>query len=307
MEKTKNILITGGSGVIGRRLTTLLLEKGYRVSYLGRSKRKGALTSYVWDPSRGTIDEAALADADVIVHLAGAGIADKRWNEKWKHEILFSRTATTRLLYEGLTRVPHRVRTFISASGISYYGLEDRDRSFVETDPPASDFMAGVTVAWERAVDEVAALGIRVVKLRTGVVLSRGGGALQRLATPVKFFVGAPLGSGEQYVSWIHLDDLCRLYLRAIEDTSMEGVFNAVAPHPVTNRELTSTIAKVLGRPLWLPPVPGFVVRLIAGEVAEVVLNGSKISCNKLAAAGFRFEFETVEEAVKDLLMEHKT
>lgn len=302
MEKVKNILITGGSGSIGRRLTTLLIRNGYVVSHLGRTRREGTVPVHVWDPNGGTIEEDALQNVDAIIHLAGAGVADKRWNAKRKQEILVSRTATTRFLYDALARRPHQVKTFISASGISYYGFGDDERAFVETDVPGSDFMAQVAVAWEGEIDRVGTLGIRVVKLRTGVVLSPEGGALAKLAMPVRLFVGAPLGSGRQVVSWIHLDDLCQIYLRAVEDASMQGGYNAVAPTPVTNGVLTRSIAHTLGRPLWLPPIPGFVVRLIAGEVAEVVLHGSKISPARLLEAGFRFQFRTVDEALRDLL-----
>ncbi|HEX8037833.1 MAG TPA: TIGR01777 family oxidoreductase, partial [Chryseosolibacter sp.] len=228
-------------------------------------------------------------------------IADRRWNERRKKEILLSRTESARLLNETLRTHPHHVTAFISASGISYYGLEDRGRSFIESDPPAGDFMAGVATAWEREVDALRGAGLRIVKVRTGVVLAREGGALKKLETPVKFFVGAPLGSGHQYVNWIHLDDLCQVYVKAIEDTSMQGAYNAVAPNPVTNRELTRAIAKVLKRPLWLPAVPGFAVKLLAGEVAEVVLKGGKVSAEKIEKAGFEFQFKTINRALQAL------
>lgn len=302
MEKRKKILITGGTGMIGSRLTALLLEKGYPVFHLSRRRKSADITTFFWDPSRNEIEMGALGDADVIIHLAGAGIADKRWNEKRKAEILVSRTQSTRLLRETLSKEKLHVDACISASGISYYGLQDEGRAFKESDPPAEDFMARVTSEWEKEVDEIRKAGLRVVRIRTGVVLSRSGGALKKLITPVKFFVGAPLGSGKQYVNWIHLDDLCNIYIKAIDDLSMEGVYNGVAPHPVTNRTLTEQIARALKKPLWLPPVPGSVVKLIAGGVAELVLKGGRVSSDKIESAGFRFQFPTVEEALKDLL-----
>lgn len=287
--------------MIGSRLTALLLEKGFMVSHLGRGTKTEGVRTFFWNPYQKEIEPGVLDDTDVIIHLAGAGIADKRWNEKRKEEILVSRTQTTRFLCEILLKEKHHVDTFISASGISYYGLEDEGRSFKESDRPAQDFMARVTLAWEEEVDEIRKAGLRVVRIRTGVVLSRSGGALKKLARPVKYFVGAPLGSGEQHVNWIHLDDLCNIYIKAVEDRSMEGAYNGVAPQPVTNRTLTAEIAKVLKRPLWLPPVPGFVVKLIAGGVADVVLKGGKISSEKIEKAGFRFQFPTLQEALKDL------
>ena len=289
--------------MIGTRLTTLLVESGYTVCHLSRSAGNGAIRTFLWDPYRRKIDKEALADTDAIIHLAGAGIADRRWNGKWKHEIQVSRTAPTRLLHNCLTAEEHHVKVFISASGINYYGLEDRAQPFAEHDPPGDDFMARVTVAWERETDQVADTGLRVAKIRTGVVLSRRGGALAKLAMPVKFLVGAPLGSGNQWVNWIHLEDLCGIYLRAIEDESMAGAYNAVSPQPVTNRTLTREIARVLKKPLWLPPVPGPLVRLIAGGVADVVLKGGKISSEKVRRTGFVFQHPALGEALSDLLL----
>ena len=303
MEKVKKVLITGGSGTIGSRLTSVLQERGYEVSHLSRSPRTTSIKTFIWDPSSGRMDAAALKGVDAIVHLAGAGIADKRWSQKRKDEILASRTESTRLLTDTLLSVPHQVKLFVSASGISYYGLENPPHNaFIETDPAASDFMARVTVAWENSVLQIKDPAIRIVMLRTGVVLNNGSGALSRLVAPVRFFVGAPLGSGDQYFNWIHLDDLCSLYVKAIEDTSLRGVYNAVAPNPVTNRELTRTIAYVLKKPLWLPPVPAFVVRAIAGEVSELVLRGGKISSDKAQRAGFEFQYRTIDKALENLL-----
>lgn len=288
--------------MIGQRMTDLLTQKGYEVSHLGRSKKTKNIRTFIWDPLRSEIEEGAVGDIDVIIHLAGAGVSDKRWNAKWKEEILLSRTQSTRLLNETLAREKHQINTFISASGIGYYGLEDKGSEFVESDPPGQDFMARVATAWEEEVDKLDKAGLRIVKIRTGVVLSREGGALKKLADPVKFFVGAPLGSGKQLVNWIHIDDLCRIFIRAIEDPSMQGPYNAVAPQPVTNKTLTVEIARALKKPLWLPSVPGFVVKLIAGDVAEIVLRGGKVSSQKIDRAGFDFQFIDVRAALKDLL-----
>jgi uncharacterized protein (TIGR01777 family) len=299
MIDPKKVLITGGNGMIGNRLTALLIAKGYRVSHLRRSRNNAKVETFLWDPGTGKIETPAFRDVDVIIHLAGAGIADKRWSRKRKNEILTSRTMGARLIREALQKETHQIRDFISASGINYYGLADVGRAFVESDPPGHDFMANVTQAWEREADAFLSLGIRVTKVRTGVALGPKSIALTRIAQPVKFFVGAPLGTGKQFFNWIHLDDLCRIYIKAIEEASMHGAYNAVAPTPVTNAELTKEIARVLKKPLWLPPVPGFVVKLIAGEVAEVVLNGGRVSCEKIHNAGFDFQFDTLASALK--------
>jgi uncharacterized protein (TIGR01777 family) len=302
MHKVKNVLITGGSGLIGTRLTELLIARGYAVSHLGRSRRKSAVDTFCWDIEKGTVEAGALDNADAIVHLAGAGVNDKRWTIKRKKEILESRTRSTRLLFEALGKKDHKVGTFISASGIGYYGFGDAQKVFIESDPPGSDFLAGVTTAWENAVDALRDRALRLVKIRIGVVLTNRGGALTELARPVKLLAGAPLGSGEQCMSWIHLDDLCGIFIKAIEDSRMNGVYNAVAPNPVTNRVMTQGIAHALHKPLVLPPIPGFLIKIAVGEIAEVVLNGSVVSSGKIQEAGFTFQFETLEKALENLL-----
>lgn len=301
MPTRKNILITGGTGMIGTRLTERLLAQGYSVAYLSRTRKNAEVKTFLWDPSSFRIDENALLDVDAVIHLAGAGIADKRWTTRRKNEILLSRTESTRLLNHALRNTPNDVKTLVSASGSSFYGLENRERPYAEEDAPGDDFMARVTVAWENEVDQMGDR-LRIVKLRTGVVLNDTGIAMKKLTLPIKFFVGAPLGSGQQYVNWIHIDDLCSMYEKALEDEAMQGVYNAVAPHPVTNQELTGELAHALHRPLWLPPVPGFVVKIIAGEVADVVLNGGSISCRKIEDAGFVFHYSSVRSALEDLL-----
>ncbi len=303
MENTKTVLITGGSGSIGTRLTELLIERGYRVAHLGRSIKRSRVKVFLWNPDRNQIDKKAIEGVQVVVHLAGAGIADKRWNERRKYEILRSRTQSARLLIELINAEPNEVRTFISSSGINYYGLAQPTRgSFEESDPPGDDFMARVCIAWENEINRIANADIRRVILRTGPVLTKTGGALEKLVTPVRYFVGAPLGPGNQCFNWIHIDDLCRMYIKAIEDESMSGVYNAVSPHPVSNKELTQELARALKRPLWLPPVPSFAVRLLAGEVSEIVLKGGKISSAKIEASGFQFRYDQITDALRDLL-----
>ena len=301
MVNSKKVLITGGNGMIGNRLTSLLIAKGYRVSHLRRSRKNAEVETFLWNPVKGEIDRHAFRDVNVVIHLAGAGIADRRWNRNRKNEILESRTVSARLVRETLQKEAHDVRDFITASGINYYGLADIGRPFVESDPPGNDFMAQVTQAWEREADAFNSMGMRVVKVRTGVALGPKSIALKRIAQPVKFFVGAPLGTGKQFFNWIHLDDLCGIYIKALEDASMGSAYNAVAPAPVRNKELTKEIARVLDRPLWLPPVPAFIVKLIAGEVAEVVLHGGKVSCEKIRNTGFQYQFRTLPSALREI------
>lgn len=294
-----NVLITGASGLVGTRLTQLLLERGHEVSHLGRSKKTGSIKSFVWDVNAGTIDPEALKNIDVVVHLAGAGIADERWTKKRKQEILESRTKSTALLVQKLNESNNSVQALVSGSAIGYYGMTLDAKEFTEASQPGTGFLADVVTAWEAEADQVK--NIRLVKIRTGVVLSKNDGALTEIAKPVRFGIGAPLGTGDQYVSWIHLDDLCGIFIKAIEDESMQGPYNATTG-AVTNRELTKAIAKTLHKPLWLPAVPGFALKIFLGELADLVLYGSNVSSDKIRQAGFTFKFDTLEKALSNLL-----
>jgi uncharacterized protein len=297
------ILITGASGLIGKRLTEILSARGHQISHLGRSgKSSGAVKKFRWDVGKRFIEEGALENIDIIVHLAGAGIADKPWSDGRKREILESRTLSTRLLFQELKKGNHQVKAFVSASAIGYYGFEDESTLLTEDAPAGNDYLAQVVRKWEEEVDQVSTLGLRVVKIRTGIVLSEAGGALAEMVKPVKFYVGAPLGTGEQNLSWIHIDDLCFLFSKAIEDPSFSGPYNGVGPYPVTNSEFTKAIAQTLRKPLLLPKVPGFVLKLLLGEMAALVLRGSRVSSEKIRSKGFQFKFDTVESALNDLL-----
>jgi uncharacterized protein (TIGR01777 family) len=297
----KRILITGGSGLIGTRLTELLFQQGHDVAHVGRSQRPGRIPSYAWDVKKGTMDRRALDSVDAIVHLAGAGIADQRWTTVRKKEIIDSRVQSTALLYDVLNEGNHQVKSFVAASAIGYYGFGDDHAVFTEASPAGVDFLAQVTKQWEEASDKINLLGIRVIKLRIGIVLSEKGGALKSMATPIRLGLGAALGTGKQYLSWIHLDDLCGAFIKALDDASMQDVYNAVATQPVTNLEMTGAIAKILNKPLWLPAVPGFVLKLMLGEMAAAVTTGSQVSSEKIRKAGFTFQFTELEKALSDL------
>jgi len=298
-----DILITGGSGLVGKRLTQKLLARGHRVSHLGRKKIAGEIPSYTWNVEQHFLEPGFLHGVDTIIHLAGAGIADKPWTAKRKKEILESRTNSTRLLFDELKKGNHTVKTFISASAIGYYGFYDQPELLREEHPPGHDFHSTMTQRWEREVDAIESLAIRVVKIRTGIVLSEQGGALEEIARPVKYFVGAPLGTGEQFLSWIHMDDLCGIYSLAVEDSLMTGTYNGVSPSPVSNRALTKAIARVLHRPLILPPIPGFLLKFLLGEMADLVLRGAKVSAEKIIRKGYVFKFTDIDKALEDLLM----
>jgi uncharacterized protein (TIGR01777 family) len=296
-----NILITGGSGGLGKRLSKLLLAKGYYVSFLSRNPAKDIdIKTFIWNVNNGTIDEHCIDGVDTIIHLAGAGIADKRWTEDRKKEIVESRTKSIALLYSLLKTRANKVTSVISASGIGYYS--DRgDELLTETSPPTNDFISQCCIDWEVAVDEGEKLGLRIVKFRTGVVLDKEAGALPALALPVKFFVGSPIGNGKQWIPWIHWQDVVDMYLFAIENKELKGVFNMVAPNPVTNAQMTNAVAKQLHKPMWAPNVPAFVLKLALGEMSSLVLGSTKVSEQKIKNAGFSFKYPEVTAALKEI------
>lgn len=301
----QTVLITGGTGFIGRRLTQLLLKQGFQVSLLSRSKKAiPDVTVYQWDIKKGHLDPKAITTADYIVHLAGEAIADERWTNARKDEILTSRTQPTELLAKALSENENNVKAFVGASAIGYYGGDTADRPLTEISEGGTDFVAQVVRAWERSEDQIAALGIRTVKFRIGIVLMTEGGALPKLAQPIRLGAGAPIGSGKQYISWIHIDDLCRLFCAALTNESWQGVYNAVAPEPVTNETLTRTIASVLHRPMVLPNIPAFAIKLLYGEMATVVTGGNYVLNKRIAEeTTFNYKFSDLTNALEDLLM----
>jgi len=298
---SKNILITGASGSVGKRLTRVLLEKGYQISALSRTPGQNpAVKTFIWDVNRGIIDEHCIEGIDTIIHLAGAGIAEKRWTDARKKELIDSRTRSIGLIYDLLKTREHQVSSVISAAAIGYYS--DRgDELMTEDSTPNTDFMAHCCMEWENAVDEGQKLGLRIVKFRTGVVLDKDGGALPKLAKPIKLYVGSPIGNGRQWIPWIHWQDVVDMYVYAIENITVNGIYNMVAPNPVTNVQLTQAVAKQLHKPLWAPNVPAFVLKLILGEMSTIVLGSTKVSAQKIEDAGFRFKFTEVSAALKEI------
>lgn len=298
------ILITGGSGMIGSHITQKLLSQGYAINYLSRNPEKmDRIASFQWDPEAGQFDEQALRDVDFIINLAGAGIADQRWTPERKKLILESRTKSTAFLRDQLrTSKIHKVKALISASGINYYGYDNGDRWQKENSRFGDDFLATVVKAWEEEARMYEELGIRVVIFRFGMVLSTEGGALPRMIQPIKFGLGAALGTGQQWMSWIHVDDLVGAVGFAINEDRISGIYNLVAPEPVRNKEFTKIASKTIGRPYFLPNVPSFALRTALGEMSVMLLGSNRISSEKLQEKGFSFEYKTLNQALNDLL-----
>ena len=291
-------MITGGSGLIGRRLSFLLKSRGYEVRILSRSNNpKNNYKTFVWNVSEQYINDSAFEGLNHIIHLAGAGIADKRWSEKRKKEIIASRVASTNLLYNSVKRLKTPLNSFISASATGYYGAVTSETIFEEKDKPAKDFLGKVCSLWEDSIFQFNEIKIRTVALRTGIVLSKDGGALKKMKTPVI----TSLGNGKQYMPWIHIDDLCELYIKAIEDEQFKGAFNAVSSEHISNLSFSKKISKIFNYPFLALGAPSFILQIVFGEMSTIILNGSRISANKIKQAGFKFKFENLEKALKNL------
>lgn len=296
------ILITGGSGLIGRALTSALLQQGHQVRWLGRTRHRDTTApQFLWDVHAGTVDPEALRGVDHVIHLSGAGIADRRWTAERFRELHTSRIEAADLLRRAMEQHGHRPGTFISASGINFHGTRTVEQVFQENDPAFDDPLGRLTEAWEQAALRWQPL-CRTVMLRTPMVLAPQGGALQRMAMPVRWGLGAPLGSGRQWITWVHLNDLVRAYLQALHDPAMEGPYLVVAEEQVDARSFMHTIARVLHRPFFLPAVPAFALRLALGRMSSIVLEGSRASNARLLATGFRFEHPRLRPALEDLL-----
>lgn len=296
------VLISGGSGLVGTKLTEVLNEKGYEVAILSTRKnftRKNAKV-YFWDIEKGEIEESAFENTDHIIHLAGAGVADSRWTESRKKEIYDSRIDTTNLFYQYLSKIEHKVKTFVSTSAIGIYE-KDSDEVLKENTPPADNFLAHVCIDWEKEANKIEKLGLKVVIIRTGIVLDLNGGAMKEMLKTAPFFLST-LGSGAQIYSWIHIDDLCRMYLHALENKNMQGAFNGVAPNPVSQKKIMEVIKVEKNTLAPILPAPSFALKIALGEMSEVVLGSQNCSAEKIEKTGFKFEFDTIEKAIKNLL-----
>lgn len=299
--------------MIGSALSALLMEKKYNVIVLTRKLPQSTATSKIpgiqyaeWNIDQQTIDEAAIKKADHIIHLAGANIAEKRWTAKRKQEILESRTRSSALIVKALKEIQNNVKTVVSASAIGWYGEDgSHGRPFTEDDPPAVGYLGETCKAWEESIEPVKQLGKRLVKLRTGIVLSNRGGALLEYKKPLKFGMATILGSGRQMISWIHIEDLCRMYCFAIEQQQLHDAYNAVSPHPVSNKNLVIELARKKRGSFYVPIyVPGFALKLILGEMSIEVLKSTTVSNQKIRLASFRYSFPTIESCLGHLVKE---
>jgi len=297
------VLITGATGLIGNELVSLLLQNGVSIHYLTTSKKKIEnelnYKGFYWNPEQGIIDENCLMGVDAIIHLAGATIS-KRWTKSYKQEIIESRLLSSAVLFKALKNNPNQVKQIVSASGTAIYPNNDKviyDENSKEID---NSFLGNVVFKWEESADKFKSLGLKVCKLRTGIVLSNKGGALVEMAKPIKMGLGSPFGTGKQIQSWIHIHDIAALYFFAISN-DLEGVYNAVAPNPVSNEKLTMTIATVLKKPLFMPNIPKFMMKFILGEMHVLLFENRNLSAQKIIDKGFGFKYKTIEKALENI------
>jgi len=294
------VIITGGSGLIGSHLSTLLSAEGWQVVHLTRSaKKRGRYESYRWNPESGYCDREAFRDGDAIIHLAASNIGQGRWTAARRRDIIRSRTVTGELLHRMTVDSGIHPSVFITSSGVNYYGSKPSERIYVETDPPAGDFLGETCRLWEAATDPFAEAGVWVVKLRTAVVIARHGSALKKMTAPARAGLIVRLGKGDQYFPWIHIDDLSAVYHKALTDPSMSGPYNAVAPHQVTHDVLMGEVARQKGLPVFLPHVPGWLLRAVLGEMSVILTEGSRISSDRLSETGFRFRYPDISSALR--------
>ena len=295
------VLITGGSGLLGSSLTQKLLSENIEVVHLTREKNsKNDVKNYLWNWGKNEIDERCFNGITHIIHLAGAGIAEKAWTQKRKNTIVKSRVLTARLLHSKIESLNIDLKAFISASAVGFYGAQVSEKEFNESDVSYEDFMGNCCKQWENAADLFIPIS-RVVKLRLGVILDKDFGALPRIARMIKNRIGSPLGTGSQYMPWIHIDDAVEIFYNAIRNNEYSGVYNAVSTENITNSILTKSVGRVLNRKIWLPNVPSFILRFLYGEMSDTILKGVKVSNKKIKDAGFKFKYEKIEDALREI------
>jgi hypothetical protein len=300
----KTILITGGSGLIGKYLGKLLKAKGYHLHVLSRGADEvpGFDKTFVWDVDAGTMDEKALEGVTHIVHLAGAGIADSVWTDARKKLIIDSRVKSLELIHRTLKTHNKKIEALVSGSAIGWYGAITDEKLHIETEANATDFMGKTCSAWENAASAFEDVATRIVKIRTGVVLAKEGGALPQMMKPFKFYVGSPLGSGKQQIPWIHISDIAAIFAVAIDNEAYSGPINATATEECSNEAFSKTLASVMHKPLIPFAVPSIFLKLALGDMSKVVLEGSRVSNQKLLSLNYKLEFDNLEAGLKDLL-----
>lgn len=298
------VLITGATGLIGSDIVKACHLQGFAVNYLttqqSKIKHKDNYQGFYWNPQKEEIDSKCFQNVDAIIHLAGATIS-KRWTPEYKEEIISSRVKSTQLLIDNLKGESHNIKHIISGSAIGIYPdslVNYYDENFKEIN---TMFLGEVTKSWEKAVDGFSIVNVKVSKIRTGLVLSNKGGALPEMMKPIKLGFGAALGHGKQWQSWIHISDLSNMFMYILNH-NLYGIYNGVAPNPVTNKELTKTIAKVLKRPLFLPNIPKFSMKFILGEMHTLLFDSQRVSSKKIEDKGFMFEYHHLKSALQDLL-----
>ncbi len=297
------VLIAGGTGLVGTRLSEILTNSGYAVVHLSRKKNpKAKYPTFVWNTSKSFIDERAFEGVEYIINLAGAGIADSLWTKSRKKLIIDSRVETTELLTSYIQKLETKPKAYLAAAAIGIYG--DRgDEELTEASTIGKDgFLVESCIAWENAIRIAGEQnGIRTAALRVGVVLSTQGGALPKMMLPMNFFTASYFGDGQQWYSWIHIDDVCRMFIQLMKDDSLEGFYNATSPNPLTNKDLTKQLVKALDKKALVIPAPSAALRLGMGEMADVVLNSNKIFPARMEMAGFEFAFPEFKAAIRDL------
>lgn len=303
-ERKPGILITGGSGLIGSHLTSILLSEGYYVCHLSRTARnEGKVKAFSWDPEKQILNAGVFEGIDHLIHLAGSSIGEGRWTKNRRKKIASSRIDTAKLLHKVVTENKIPLKSFISASGSNYYGTLTSEKIFRENDMPGTDFLAETTRKWEEAAEKFGKSGIRTVRIRSALVLAKNGGALQSMIKPASSFgFLVKTGVGSQYMPWIHISDLCNVYLKAVSDPGMTGAWNAVAPQHVTHSEFIETLSVVMKKSVFPVRVPGPVLKLLMGEMSDLVLKGSRLSSDKLRDSGFRFFYGNLRYALETVI-----
>lgn len=295
-----SILLTG-IGLISKHLAPILESNGHEVSFLSRSKKEYKhYKVYYWNHNKQIIDSNAIKNTDVIIHLAGASIS-KRWTKKFKQEIYDSRINSTKFLCEYLRTNKNQLKQFILGSAIGYYGSVTTKNIFTESDSAGNDFLANVCIKWEKSLDDLPSV-INKSIIRTGVVFSKNDGPFAKIIQPIKKGFGAVIGNGEQIIPWIHIEDYCNIMLHVVMNPKLNETYNAVAPHPVSNKELTYRISKKLNKSIWLPAVPKFILKIMLGQMSIIATEGSKVSSEKISKTGFEFDYPNIEDALNDLL-----
>lgn len=296
------VLIAGGTGLIGKHLSQLLIKKGYTVRHLSRKQDfSGQFPAFAWNVDTGMVDETAFEGVDHVINLAGTGIADKAWTKARKQLIIDSRVKSALLLKKQIEKNDWKPQSYISSAAIGFYGNVPEDRWIGEDQLVGTGFLAESCDAWEGAIRMVKSTGVRTIALRIGLVLTLDGGALPKLLSPMRFGVAPYMGNGQQWYAWIHIEDLCRMFVAAIENENMKGVYNAVAPNPVRNKDFTRAIIKNWKSRALLVPAPAWALRFGLGEMADVVLSGARVSANRIMNTGFEFEYPYLENALQAL------